>query len=62
MITEIDSSNPVVKAVIEGTAPRSGQFAASRGILPLPLTDMLEMLVAFAKAATTSYSRTPKHR
>ncbi len=47
MSSEITSSNPVVKAVIDGTAPRSAQVAAARGILPLPQTDLLEILVNF---------------
>ncbi len=47
MSFEITSGNPVVKAVIEGTAPRPAQVAASRGILPLPQTDLLEILVSF---------------
>ena len=37
----------MVKAVIEGTAPRPAQIAASRGILPLPQADLLEILVSF---------------
>jgi hypothetical protein len=44
----IFSSNPVVKALVEATAPRPAQVAASRGILPLPLTDQLEVLVNFS--------------
>ena len=47
MSSEITSSNPVVKAVIEGSAPRPAQVAASRGLLPLPQTDLLEILVTF---------------
>ena len=47
MSSEIASSNPVVKAVVEGTAPRAAQLAAARGALPLPQTDLLEILVAF---------------
>ena len=47
MSSEITSTNPVVKAVVEGTAPRPAQVAASRGILPLPQTDLLEILVNF---------------
>ncbi|MEO6333529.1 MAG: hypothetical protein ABIO91_00965 [Pyrinomonadaceae bacterium] len=46
----IESENPVVKAVIEGTAPRPAQLAAARGILPLPHVDLLEVLVAFASS------------
>ena len=47
MSAEITSSNPVVKAMIDGSAPRPAQIAASRGILPLPQTDILEILVGF---------------
>jgi len=49
MNTEITSANPVVKAIITGTAPRPAQLAAARGILPLPQADLLEILVALAK-------------
>lgn len=48
METEILSTNPVVKAVINGTAPRPACVAASRGILPLPQADLLEILVTLA--------------
>ncbi len=48
MSIEIESTNPVVRAVIEGTAPRPAQIAAARGLLPLPQNDLLEILVAFA--------------
>lgn len=44
----IQSENPVVKAVIEGTAPRPARLAAARGVLPLPQQDLLEVLVALA--------------
>lgn len=47
MSSEIASSNPVVKAIVEGTAPRPAQLAAARGALPLPQTDLLEILVIF---------------
>lgn len=46
MSFEVVSTNPVVKAVVEGSAPRSAQLAASRGLLPLPQADLLELLVA----------------
>ncbi|MBP6003824.1 MAG: hypothetical protein KA746_10365 [Pyrinomonadaceae bacterium] len=49
MSSGIFSSNPVVKAVVEGTAPRPAQVAASRGILPLPQADLLEILVTFSE-------------
>jgi len=51
MSFEIHSANPVVKAIIEGAAPRPAQVAAARGILPLPENEMLEVLVAFATSA-----------
>jgi len=44
----IESTNPVVRALLEGTAPRAAQVAASRGILPLPQNDFFEVLVAFS--------------
>ena len=46
MSFEIESTNPVVKAVVEGTAPRPAQIAAARGILPLPTNDLLEILIS----------------
>ncbi|HEY0051603.1 MAG TPA: hypothetical protein VGB68_20055, partial [Pyrinomonadaceae bacterium] len=49
MNIQTTSTNPIVKAVVEGTAPRPARLAASRGILPLPQTDLLEILVALAQ-------------
>jgi len=46
--SEITSSNPVVKAIIEGSAPQPARVAAARGLLPLPQNDLLELLVALA--------------
>lgn len=51
MSSEITSANPVVHAVIGGTAPRPAQLAASRGILPLPQADLLEILVHFQSSS-----------
>lgn len=45
---EVNSTNPVVKAVIMGTAPQPAKLAAARGMLPLPQNDLLEILVALA--------------
>jgi hypothetical protein len=56
MAFDIESENPVVKAVIEGTAPRPARLAAARGILPLPQLDLLEVLVAFANSDDTELS------
>jgi hypothetical protein len=51
MSAEIVSTNPVVKAIIEGAAPRPAQMAAARGILPLPQIDLLEVLVHLAQSS-----------
>jgi hypothetical protein len=51
MNSEMTSANPVVRSVIEGTAPRGAQIAASRGALPLPQDDLLEILVTFAEGS-----------
>lgn len=48
---EVNSTNPVVKAIIEGKAPPPAKLAAARGILPLPQNDLLEVLVALATDA-----------
>lgn len=45
---EITSTNPVVQAIITGTAPQPARLAAARGLLPLPQNDLLEVLVALA--------------
>jgi hypothetical protein len=51
MSVEIHSASPVVKAIVEGTAPQAARLAASRGALPLPACDLLEILVALAGGA-----------
>jgi hypothetical protein len=51
MVSHIVSANPVVKALIEGNAPRPAQVAAARGMLPLPESDLLEVLVTFARSS-----------
>jgi hypothetical protein len=50
MSSKIVSSNPVVASLIEGKAPRPAQIAAARGVLPLPESDLLEVLVTFARS------------
>jgi hypothetical protein len=52
MSQEIISTNPVVKAIIEGTAPLPARMAASRGMLPLAQNDLLEVLVALTSDAS----------
>ncbi len=48
METEIYSNHPVAKAIISGKAPAQARMAAAKGILPLPSTDLLEVLVYLA--------------
>ncbi len=49
MNEQINSTNPTVKAIVSGTAPRTAVLAAARGILPLPQSDLLEVLVYLTK-------------
>lgn len=51
MSPEITSNNPVVKAIIGGTAPAPACLAAARGMLPLPQIDLLEALVFLVKSS-----------
>ncbi len=46
MTSEITSTNPVVQAIISGSAPQPARLAAARGMLPLQQSDLLEVLVA----------------
>ena len=46
LTAEITSTNPVVQAIISGNAPQPARLAAARGMLPLPQSDLLEVLVA----------------
>lgn len=40
------STNPVVRSLLDGTAPQPARLAAASGLLPLPQSDLLEVLVA----------------
>lgn len=62
------STNPVVRAILDGSAPRQAKLAAASGLLPLAQSELLEVLVALrqspesdlAEAATeTLESQTP---
>lgn len=44
------STNPAVRAIIEGVAPQQARLAAASGLLPLPQSDLLEVLVALREA------------
>ena len=45
MSADATSTNPVVQAIISGKAPAPARSAAARGLLPLPQSDLLEVLV-----------------
>jgi len=45
-VSTTSSTNPVVEAIITGTAPQPARLAAARGLLPLPQSDLLQVLVA----------------
>jgi len=44
----LNSTNPVVQAIISGSAPQPARLAAARGMLPLQQHELLEILVALA--------------
>lgn len=46
MSQDSTSSNPVVQAIISGSAPQPACLAAAQGLLPLSQADLLEVLVA----------------
>jgi regulator of extracellular matrix RemA (YlzA/DUF370 family) len=48
MSTNITSTNPIVQAIVGGTAPQAARMAAARGMLPLPQADLLEVLVVLS--------------
>ena len=50
MSSEITSTNPVVQAIISGSAPQPARLAAARGMLPLQQSDLLEVLVALSNS------------
>lgn len=50
MSANVTSTNPVVQAIVAGTAPQAARMAAARGLLPLDQADMLEALVALRQS------------
>jgi regulator of extracellular matrix RemA (YlzA/DUF370 family) len=44
------STNPVVRAILDGSAPQQATLAAASGLLPLPQADLLEVLVALRQS------------
>ncbi|HEV2762254.1 MAG TPA: hypothetical protein VGV38_04600, partial [Pyrinomonadaceae bacterium] len=45
------STNPVVRAILAGTAPEPARLAAARGLLPLAQDELLEVLVRLGEDA-----------
>jgi hypothetical protein len=58
MSAQVTSTNPVVQAIISGTAPPAARMAAARGLLPLPQADLLEALVALRSNADAGLAET----
>jgi hypothetical protein len=64
MSADSTSTNPIVQAIMSGTAPPQARLAAARGLLPLPQNELIEVLVALslgddeevAQAAQTTIS------
>ncbi|HEY0546837.1 MAG TPA: hypothetical protein VGC91_15765 [Pyrinomonadaceae bacterium] len=46
MSANVTSTNPIVQAIVAGTAPQAARMMAARGLLPLAQADLLEALVA----------------
>ncbi|MFN2510970.1 MAG: hypothetical protein ABR568_05935 [Pyrinomonadaceae bacterium] len=44
------STNPIVQAIVSGSAPQPARLAAASGLLPLPQADLLEVLVALRES------------
>jgi hypothetical protein len=67
MSADTTSTNPVVRAIVGGTAPAQARMMAARGMLPLAAEDLLEALVCLsddadggiAQAAATTLAEQP---
>jgi hypothetical protein len=57
MSANINSNNPVVQAVLSGSAPQPARMAAARGMLPVPQDVLLELLVALRADSDESVAR-----
>ena len=57
MSANATSTNPVVQAIVAGTAPQGAKMAAARGLLPLDQADMLEALVALRESDDETIAR-----
>lgn len=57
MTLEVTSKNPVVQAVVSGSAPQQARMAAARGLLPLAQEELLELLVALRADSDADVAR-----
>jgi hypothetical protein len=57
MTDESTSKNPVVQAVVSGSAPQQARMAAARGLLPLAQEELLELLVALRADSDPNVAR-----
>ncbi|HWS89004.1 MAG TPA: hypothetical protein VN282_18665 [Pyrinomonadaceae bacterium] len=57
MSANTTSNNPVVQAVLSGSAPQPARMAAARGMLPVPQDVLLELLVALRADADEAVAR-----
>jgi hypothetical protein len=59
-MTTVTSTNPAVQAIVSGTAPHQARLAAASGLLPLPQSDLLEVLVALQQSDDKEISTAAK--
>ena len=57
MSVNTTSSNPVVQAIVGGTAPAQARAMAAKGLLPLAAEDLLEVLVVLRSDADAEIAR-----
>lgn len=57
MSANVKSTNPVVQAILAGTAPQPARMAAARGMLPLAQDELLEVLVALSAGDDAEIAR-----
>ena len=59
-MTATTSTNPAVQAIIGGAAPHQARLAAASGLLPLPQSDLLEVLVALRQSEESEIATAAK--
>jgi len=59
-MTATTSTNPAVQAIIGGAAPHQAKLAAASGLLPLPQSDLLEVLVALRQSEESEIATAAK--